>query len=149
MTTQRLRVEQWWRLERWLELHERPLSVIGAYAFIAGYAIAFIGGIWWPDNGGLLAVLVLLGLAVGVLNVTHKETTPYLIAAIALVLIGSTQVFTPLNIVADGLGERVNLIVRMMAIFTAPAAVVTAVRAGMHLAAPDDETSDSSSSSDA
>lgn len=135
------------RLERWIELHERTLSVAGAWAFIAGYAIAVIGGIWWPDNGGLLATLVILGLAVGLLNVTHKETTPYLIAAIALVLIGSTQVFTPLNLVADGLGERVNLIVRMMAIFTAPAAVVTAVRAGMHLATPGEKPSSSSEES--
>jgi hypothetical protein len=84
---------------------------------------------------------------VGVLNVTHKETTPYLIAAIALVLIGSTQVFTPLNLVADGLGERVNLVVRMMAIFTAPAALVTAIRSGVHLATPGDQTAESTESS--
>ena len=135
MTTERL------RLERWINLHERTISVVGAWAFIAGYVIAVIGGLWWPDNGGILATLVILGLLVGILNVTRKETTPYLIAAIALVLIGGTQVFTPLNLVADGLGERVNLVVRMMAIFTASAAIITAIRAGMHLALPGEDNS--------
>jgi hypothetical protein len=127
------------RVERWVEVHARPLSVAGAIAFAGGYVIALIGGIWWPDNGGLIATLVIIGLVVGVLNVTNRETIPYLVAAIALVLIGSTQVFTPLNLVADGLGERVNLVVRMMAIFTAPAAVVTAVRAGVNLARPGEQ----------
>ena len=120
----------------WLQPLVRPLSVLGAFAFIVGYATAVVGGIWWPEHGVLIAILVVLGLVVGILNVTSREIVPYLVAAIALVLIGSTQVFTPLNIGADGLGERVNLVVRMMAIFTAPAAVIQAVRAGMVLARP-------------
>ena len=127
-------MERWTRFEHWMALNERLLGVIGAATFIAGYGLAVITGLFWPDSGELILILVLMGLAVGLLNVTQAEMTPYLIAAIALILIGSTQVFTPLNLLADGFGERVNLIVRMMAIFTAPAALVTAVRAGMHLA---------------
>ena len=114
----------------------RTLSVVGAAAFLSGYIIALIAGIWWPETGGLIATLVILGLIVGFLNVTNREVVPYLVAAIALILIGGTQVFTPLNLVIDGLGEDVNQIVRMMAIFTAPAAVVQAIRAGMVLARP-------------
>ena len=120
----------------WSRHYTRPLSIVGAIAFITGYILAVIAGIWWPESGNLIATLVILGLVVGFLNITSKEITSYLIAAIALVLIGSTQVFTPLNLVADGLGEDVNLIVRMTAIFTAPAAVVQAIRAGMILARP-------------
>jgi hypothetical protein len=120
----------------WLERLEAPANIIGAAAFGCGYLIAIVAGIWFPENAALITVLVLLGLLVGLLNVTHKEVVPYLVAAIALVLIGSNQVFTPLNLVADGLGERVNLIVRMMAIFTAPAAVIQAIRAGVTLARP-------------
>ena len=124
------------RAQSWVEPYVRVFSIIGAIAFFSGYVIAVIAGIWWPENGGLIAVLVILGLLVGSLNVTSKEVVPYLVAAIALVLIGSNQVFTPLNLVVDGLGERVNLVVRMMAIFTAPAAVIQAIRAGMVLARP-------------
>ncbi|MBC8279729.1 MAG: hypothetical protein H8E48_02980 [Chloroflexi bacterium] len=125
----------------WIQKYVRVFSILGAAAFFIGYTLAVIAGIWWPENGDLIATLVILGLVVGVLNVTSREVTPYLVAAIALVLIGSTQVFTPLNLVSDGLGERVNLIVRMMAIFTAPAAVLQAIRAGMLLARPGESTS--------
>ena len=114
----------------------RPLSVVGAAAFMSGYIIALIAGIWFEETGGLIATLVIMGLVVGFLNISGREVVPYLVAAIALVLIGSTQVFTPLNLVVEGLGEDVNQIVRMMAIFTAPAAVVQAIRAGMVLARP-------------
>lgn len=124
------------RAIKWIDIHQRVLSAVGAGAFIAGYLIAAITGLWWSDNSGLILLLVILGLVVGILNVTTKEVLPYLVAAMALVLIGSNQVFTPLNLVVDGLGERVNLVVRMMAVFTAPAAVIQAIRAGMMLARP-------------
>lgn len=127
-------MERWTSLETWIKSHVRILGVIGAWAFAAGYILAIIAGLFWPDSGELILVLVLLGLTVGVLNITQDEMLPYLVAAIALVLIGSTGVFTPLNLVTDGLGEDVNLIVRMMSIFTAPAALVTAIRAGAHFA---------------
>lgn len=114
------------------------LTVAGAGAFLAGYVIAIIAGIWWPDNGGIIGALAIMGLVVGFLNVTGKEVVPYLVAAIALVLIGNLGAFTPLNSAVDGLGDRINDIVRMLAIFTAPAAVVQAVRAGIVLAKPGD-----------
>ena len=125
----------------WIEQRRRGLSIVGAAAFFVGYVIAVITGLWFSDNGELILTLVLLGLVVGALNVTSAEVVPYLVAATALVLIGSNQVFTPLNLVADGLGERVNLIVRLMAVFTAPAAVIQAIRAGMILARPGEDDS--------
>ncbi|NQW19138.1 MAG: hypothetical protein HQ477_00210 [Chloroflexi bacterium] len=127
-------MERWASLERWVKGHEGVFGRLGSWAFIAGYVLAIIAGLFWPDSGELILVLVLLGLVVGILNITQTEMLPYLVAAIALVLIGSTGVFTPLNLVTDGLGEDINLIVRMMSIFTAPAALVTAIRAGVHFA---------------
>lgn len=117
---------------RWL------LSLAGAVGFLAGYVIAVVAGIWWPTNGALIALLVILGLVVGFINITGREIVPYLIAAIALVLVGGLKIFGPLNLVVGGLGDRVNDIVMMLAIFTAPAAVVQAIRAGMALARPGD-----------
>ncbi|MBI2165486.1 MAG: hypothetical protein HYU29_03670 [Chloroflexi bacterium] len=123
-------------VKRGVESIQWLLSVAGAACFAAGYITAVIGGIWWPDNAGLIATLVIMGVIVGLLNITSREIMPYLVAAIALVLVGNTEAFTPLNQVAIGLGDRVNEIVRMMAIFTAPAAVIQAVRAGVVLAKP-------------
>ena len=118
----------------------RTLSIIGATAFGAGYLLSVIAGLFFPENGAIIAALVLLGLLVGAVNITSEEVVPYLVAAIALVLIGNTQAFTQLNLVVSGLGEQVNQVVRMMATFTAPAAVIQAVRAGMRLAAPGEST---------
>lgn len=106
------------------------------------YLLAIITGLFFEENGTLILILVLTGLLVGLFNVTHSEIVPYLVAATALIVIGGTQVFTPLNLVADGLGEDLNLIVRMMAIFTAPAALIQAMRAGMHLARPGQQGGD-------
>lgn len=124
---------------RWIAAREHIFNILGAVVFIGGYVLAVITGLWFEENGFFVLTLVLLGLLVGLFNVTHSEMVPYLVAATALVVIGGTQVFTPLNLVVDGLGEDVNLIVRMMAIFTAPAALIQALRAGMHLARPGEQ----------
>lgn len=116
---------------------QRLLSIAAAVAFICGYIIAIITGIWWPDHDGLILTLVVLGMVVGLLNITGREIMPYLVAAIALVVVGSFEAFTPLNEVRSGLGNDLNDIVRLMAIFTAPAAVIQAIRAGVVLSAPD------------
>jgi hypothetical protein len=105
-------------------------------AFIAGYTISVIAGLWWPDNAGLIATLVLLGLVVGLLNITGREIIPYLVAAIALVVVGNFEAFESLNLVVSGLGDKVNDIVAMLAIFTAPAAVIQAIKAGIVLSRP-------------
>lgn len=115
---------------------QRLLSIAALVAFIAAYAIAVIAGIWWPDHSGLIATLVLLGLIVGLLNITGREIIPYLVAAIALVLVGNFEAFESLNLAVSGLGDKVNDIVAMLAIFTAPAAVVQAIKAGIVLARP-------------
>jgi hypothetical protein len=105
-------------------------------AFIAGYTISVIAGIWWPDHAGLIATLVLLGLVVGLLNITGREIIPYLVAAIALVVVGNFEAFESLNLAVSGLGDKVNDIVAMLAIFTAPAAVIQAIKAGIVLSRP-------------
>ncbi|MBM3133590.1 MAG: hypothetical protein FJZ95_11260 [Chloroflexi bacterium] len=116
------------------------LGFAGAGSFLIGYIICVIAGIWWPDNGGFALALFIMGLIVGFLNITGREVMPYLIAAIALVVVGTASpgVFSPLNDVWDGMGTNLNDVVRMMANFTAPAAIVQAVRAGISLAKPGD-----------
>ena len=115
---------------RWL------LSIIAAAAFIAGYVLSVIAGIWWPDLPAIILALVIMGVIVGLLNITGSEIVPYLVAAIALLVVGNFKAFTALNDVFTGAGDVINQIVTLMAIFTAPAAVIQAVRAGVVLAKP-------------
>lgn len=114
------------------------LSVAAAISFLTGYLIAIIAGIWWPDNEAILAILALMGLMVGLFNITGREVVPYLVAAIALVLIGTTQPFEPLRTVNDGMVDNINDVVTLLAVFTAPAALVQAIRAGVAFSSPGD-----------
>jgi hypothetical protein len=123
-------------LGQWLGKLQRPLSVVALVAFLAGYAISVITGLWWSDNSALIVILVLLGLLVGLLNITGREIIPYLVAAIALVVVGNFEAFESLNLAVDGLGDKINDIVGKLALFTAPAAVVQAIKAGIVLARP-------------
>ena len=114
-------------------------SIAAAISFIAGYVLAVIAGVANDsESGNVSLALVIMGLLVGLFNITGKEILPYLIAAIALVVVGTAEPFTALNDVADGFGNHLNLIVVYMAIFTAPAAVIQAIKAGISLASPGD-----------
>lgn len=116
----------------------RLLSVAAAVSFVVGYILAIVGGHSWPDNTGIIGALAIMGVFIGFMNITAREIMPYLIASIALVLIGATGIFLPLNKAMAGLGTDLTDIVGMLAIFTAPAATIVAVRAGISLAAPGD-----------
>ena len=113
-------------------------SKIGQWAFIIGIILAIVVGVFsaslvtWAGN--LTLLLVMLGLIVGFLNISEKETTPFLVASAALMLT-ATSVDT-LNTIDLGvsLGKYLAGIVSEIAVFVAPAAVVVALKAIQSLA---------------
>ncbi len=116
-------------------------GIAAAISFIVGYVLAVIAGVANDDvSGNVSLALVIMAVLVGLFNITGKEIVPYLIAAIALIVVGNTAPFGALNDVADGLGNHLNLIVTYMAIFAAPAAVIQAIKAGIILARPGDDS---------
>ncbi|NQU77826.1 hypothetical protein HQ544_03965 [Candidatus Falkowbacteria bacterium] len=62
------------------------LTTIGHWALIVGILLAVIAG--FTTVPSLTVVLFILGLVIGFLNIKDKESTPFLIAVIALLLIG-------------------------------------------------------------
>lgn len=64
------------------------LVTIGHWALIGGIVLAILAGAGFPVVPQLAVVLFVLGLIVGFLNVTETESTPFLVAVIALLLIG-------------------------------------------------------------
>jgi len=86
--------------------------------------LAILAGVFWKDIASISLILVILGIIVGVLNITDRDIMPFLIAAVALVVVGSGS-FTILN-------EIVNYIARFMV----PAAIISAVRSMWRLAQP-------------
>lgn len=103
------------------------LNRVGLIVFIAGLVIAFIAGIIFPSNAIVILVLMFLGIIIGALNITSKELIPLLIAAAALIIVG-TSGFEPLNEIFIPLGDMVNGVINYIARLMAPAAVIAAVR---------------------
>ena len=89
---------------------------IGAWSFIVGLALAIILAFVSVDLSWLL---ILAGIIVGLLNVQDKEVSQFLVAAIALVVVGSAD----LNIFG------IPLILQNIVTFVSPAAVIVAVKA--------------------
>ena len=104
---------------------------IGQWSFIGGILIAIVIGIFSSTLGGdlkgwLILLLVVLGLIVGFLNISEKETTPFLVASVAL-LITSTAGDT-LQLIPT-VGVYLVGVVQQIGVFVTPAAIVVAIKA--------------------
>jgi len=103
------------------------MAMIGPWAYIAGLIIALIAGFAAPGNAMVVWGLAALGLLVGLLNVTEKETLLFLVAALAFLLSASSlsAVFS----VIPGIGSGVAQVFQYLVVFTAPAAAIVALKA--------------------
>ncbi len=97
---------------------------LGAWSFILGIVIAVLVSLLSLDAPLLMAVLVVLGSIVGLLNVNDKDTTHFLVAVIALAAAGNANVdLIPV------VGTQLQNILRNVGVFVAPAAVIVALKA--------------------
>ena len=109
---------------------------VGGWAFILGVVIAIIAGLvaGYLDvvtAGYIALVLVILGLIVGFLNLNDKETQPFLVAAIALMLMQLSA--GGLNLIPY-IGTYLVSMVQNIAVFVMPAALVVSLKAVKNLA---------------
>ncbi len=110
----------------------------GQYAFLGGFVIAIIVGLASNMLGTslplALVVLGLLGLIVGLLNISDKEVMAFLVATIALLLVTTSinKVVDNLNIVGgvmvSPVGAFITNFLSALAIFVAPAAFIVALK---------------------
>ena len=63
------------------------MQEIGSYAFIVGIAIAVIASVITLDAALVTGALVAIGVIVGFINVTEKETRDFLLAAVSVVIV--------------------------------------------------------------
>jgi hypothetical protein len=111
---------------------KKGLGMIGFLAFLIGIILAIVAGIFWPENTIVILILLILGIIIGFLNVSDKETLPFLVATIALIVVGG--VFAPIT--ALSIGEILDQILRLVAALMAPAAIIIAVKSLYTLAKP-------------
>ncbi len=117
------------------------LSMIGFWAFIVGLIIALIVGIMSglgmaPATlmTAIIIVLIILGIIIGFLNITASEILLFLVATIALVVVGNA--FAQLTVLKIGaiLGGILSLVAALMA----PAAIIAAIKALWKIGKPGD-----------
>lgn len=103
-------------------------STIGSWAFLIGVILAVILGALGVVEGTWTAVLVVLGLIVGILNITDEEVRPFLTAGTVLVLVSFLG--------RDVLGSVAllgNILSAVMALFV-PATVIVALKSVFSIA---------------
>ena len=92
---------------------------LGWWAFLIGLVVVVISGFMQRPESWLW-VLVVLGLAVGYLNISDREATKFLVASIALMLAGSAN----LQMLWQPLGNMLTSLV----VLVAPAALVVGIK---------------------
>ncbi|MBW3011677.1 hypothetical protein KY311_00685 [Candidatus Woesearchaeota archaeon] len=103
-------------------------EVIGKWAFLIGLVIAVVVG--FVEVPYSAVILLVLGLIVGFLNIAAKETTQYLVAAIALM---TGAVAFSVTAVPGVVGDVVASILSAFVAFVAASALVVAVKAVIEL----------------
>lgn len=99
------------------------LTMVGKWAFLLGLVLAVIAGIFFKKPEWVIWVLAILGVIVGLLNVTVEDTQKFLLAAIALTLSAAALNTVPV------VGDIIKNILGYVAAFTAGAMVVVALKA--------------------
>lgn len=101
------------------------LGKIGHWSFIIGVLLAMVAGLLGAAYADMIAmILVVLGVIVGFLNISEKEVSSFLIAAIALLLTGAAGLET-----LPVMGSYLGPILTNIATFVAPAVVIVALKA--------------------
>ena len=95
---------------------------VGKIVFLVGLLLAAIIGVVLPEGPLWIAILAVAGVVVGLLNVTSQEARPFLIAAIALLVIGTAE---------ESLGmlwAPLSQILKNIGVFVTPAAIIVAAK---------------------
>ena len=68
---------------------DSSIQAIGSWAFLLGVVVAILTGAVSPDNTNptVVSFLVLLGIIVGLLNITTREANSFLLASAILVFV--------------------------------------------------------------
>lgn len=116
-------------------------SKVGVWSYLAGLLIAIVVGVLSQLGSGTgltgltIAVLAILGVIVGLLNISDDEVSTFLLASIAFVVAssGMAAIFNTLGTNFVGLATFMSAI----AVFTAPGALVVAFKALYNVAKDD------------
>ena len=107
------------------------MKKLGKWAFVIGIIIAIAAGFFAIPK--LAIILFVLGLIVGLLNITGEEAVSYLIAVIALLIIGiaTAEGFSFLGV---AFSDKILTILGNFIAFIAPSGLVVAIKVVLSMA---------------
>lgn len=109
------------------------MEQIGSWAFLAGVIISIIVGIAAPGSDLWMAILVALGLIVGLVNVTDREVDGFILASIGLI-VGATAL-SNLTVLLSFLGNWFEGMLSMFMSFVSGAVILPALKRIYEIAA--------------
>lgn len=100
------------------------MQQIGSIVFLAGVATCVIAG--FISYGWIFPLVTILGLAVGYLNIAHREAQTFFFVALGLVLISAFVI--PQIKTLPQVGAMLARVYAALLLFIAPAATVVALK---------------------
>lgn len=103
-------------------------NFVGSWAFLIGVILAVVLGLLGVIGGIWTIVLILIGLLVGILNITDKETMPFLMSGTVLIIasaLGGSSL--------DQVEVLANVLNALLLIFV-PSTVIVAIKNVFNLA---------------
>lgn len=97
------------------------VATVGKWAFIIGLVIAVLAGLFFQPTWAIW-VLAILGVIVGLINVTAEETRGFLLASIALTLSATALNTIPI------FGRALSFVLPFVVAFVAGATIVVALK---------------------
>ncbi len=110
------------------------MSKVGVWAYIAGLVIAILVALFSSGLGKTtVAILGILGIVVGLLNISDEEVQLFLLGSVAFVIAASSMgaVFGALGL------PMLETLAQGITVFTAPGALVVAFKALYNVAKDD------------
>ena len=100
----------------------KSMNTVGRWAFLIGVILAIILGALGIVNSTWMSALILIGLIVGFLHISERETTPFLLAGVSLIIASALG-----KDVMSGLPVLYNILQTLLAVFV-PSTIVVAIK---------------------
>lgn len=107
------------------------LGKYGGWAFILGLVITLVAAYFAPGSSSIMLVLAVLGIVVGVLNVTDRELLYYLVATLTFLLCATTlkdAILWAFGSIPLATNFLINFM-QYVVFFVAPGATIVALKA--------------------
>lgn len=110
------------------------LKKVGGWAFILGVLLALVAPIFVELTPEMTSTLIVLGLLIGFLNITTTETEPFLLAALALVIVSGFSSSSTMITQVARIGPVLGRIFAGIQLLVVPATIVVALKSIYKLA---------------